>query len=148
MAEIHYTIRKGLYDRLVGASNTFRAAVLQTVATVAYYKLYSHIAPQNVTGSTALSLPFVTFHVLPIVPFRDSATKWYTATVQFSVAATTESECENVVGALVDRLEDSEASLSFTGATVIAINRQSQRSPELVEGVWNCSVDYSITLQQ
>jgi hypothetical protein len=148
MAEIHYTIRKGLYDRLTAATNTLRTAITQTVATVAYYKLYYHIAPQKVAGSTNLTLPYVTFQVLPIVQGRDSATKWYTAIVQFSVASETLGNCETVMGYLVDRLEDSEAGLSFTGATIIAIERQSQRSPELVEGVWNASVDYQITLQQ
>lgn len=147
MANIQNAVRQGIYNRLVGASNAFRTAVTQVVSTVSYYKLFYMEAPQYVTAEVLVTLPYVVMSILPILPDRDSASKWYSCTVQFNVAAASVSECETLTGLLTDRMEDCEAYLSLSGYSVVKIDRAPQVDLGPVDGVWNISVQYSLLFQ-
>jgi len=146
---ILYYIRKGFYDKLIpSGTNTFKTSVLQTVSGTSYYKLYHHLAPQVIPGTkTDVTLPYVVYDTLPITQERDSAVKWYRCMMQFVVAGSSQSEAEDVAGYLTDLLEDSEASLSFTGYTTLGIFREPMISQGFIEGVWNIVVQYSIIIQ-
>jgi hypothetical protein len=147
MANIQNAVRQGIYNRLVGASNAFRSAIAQVVSSTTYYKLFYGEAPQYIVNETLVTLPYVVLSILPIMPDRDSATKWYSCTVQFNVAAASVSECETLVGLLTDRMEDCEAYLTVSGYSVIRIDRAPQADLGPVDGVWNISVQYSLVFQ-
>jgi len=148
MANINYAIRKGFYDKLVpSGSTTLKTALKQTVSTVDYFKLYYHQAPQFVTGTTALTLPYVVLDILPIDPDRDSGTKLYRCTLQLLVSASTIGNCEDIAGYITDALEDSESTLTFTGYQTVEIRRQPQINLGFIEHVWNIAVQYSIIIQ-
>lgn len=145
MANINQIIRQGVYTRLTGETNTFRTAI---TLSGTYYKLFYHIAPQLFPGtSTNVTLPYVIFDFLPIVQSKDSGSKFYTLTIQFNIASDSQTECENIAGYLFDRLEDSEASLVFTGYENVIIKREPFIPPFLVDNVWNATAQYKLEIQ-
>lgn len=149
MANILTSLRTGITTRLIGAANTFRTAILQTVASMSYYKFYFHIAPQVIPGtSTALTLPYCVWDLLPMNQQRDSVNKFYDALMQFRVTASTSGDCETTMGYLTDRLEDCEASLSITGYSIIRITAYPLIAPAQLDNVWNGVVQYKLELQK
>jgi hypothetical protein len=138
MAEVHSSIRNGIESRLIGATNTFKTAVYKSVNKPG---LYYNIA------ATGESVPYVVMDILPINPSRDTGTKFYDAIVQFNVSHSTLSNCESVCGYLTDRLEDSEASLTFTGFSIRRIDRKPEIPLGITDNVWNIIIQYGINLE-
>jgi len=135
MANISNAIRVGIFSKLIpSSSNTFKTSITS--------RLYFHVAQQGA------SLPYVVYDLLPIGAERDSANKFYDFIVQFVVSSLTIGECETVAGYLVDQLEDSESSLSFTGYKTIRIEREPQVNLGQIDLVWNIAVSYRVQLQK
>jgi hypothetical protein len=146
MANILADIRKGFYDKLTTGTSSFKTAIKKTIATVDYYKLYYHLAPQVHPGTTtAVELPFVVFDILPVNEDEDSETKLHDCTVQFLVASLTVGECENIAGYITDLLEDT--TLTIGAYKFIEIRRQPLMPAAQNDGVWNSTVQYSIIIQ-
>ena len=145
---IQYVIRKGFFDKLIpSGTTTLKTALKQTVASTDYFKFYYGEAPQNVTGTTAIALPYVVMSLLPITQESDTATQWYQTLVQFNVAALDLVTAEDIAGYLCAALEDSESTLSISGYGVISIIRGPQIDMGKIEQVWNIVVQYSLTIQ-
>lgn len=149
MANILTSLRTGITTRLIGTSNTFRTSILQTIATAAYYKFYFHIAPQVIPGtSTAITLPYCVWDLLPMNNQRNTANKFYDVLMQFRVSSLNLGDCETVMGYLTDRLEDCETSLSITEYYILRITRYPLIVPSQLDNVWNGIVQYKLELQK
>ena len=149
MANILTTIRTGFYTYLLSGSSSFKTAITQTIDSTDYYNIYNHQAPSKVTGTiTSLVLPYVVFDILPISTSRDSASKMFDGICQFRIVASTIGAAETLAGYLIDLLEDSESSLSFTNYNLIKIEKEPVVPLGQSEGRWNIVVPYLITIGQ
>lgn len=147
MANLLTTIRTGFYSFLTTDSSNFKTGILQTVSSVAYYKLFNHIAPSKIAG-VDLTLPYVVFDLLPLTTNRDSASKYFEGSCQFRISANTIGEAETLSGYLIDVLEDSESSLTFTNYNLIRIDKEPIVSLGQIDGLYNIVVPYLITIGQ
>lgn len=149
MANMLTAIRTGFYSFITGNSTPLRTAITQTENGTDYYKLFSHLALQNLPGTTVeVNRPFIVFDLLPVSTDRDTASKNYECTAQFRVVANSQGACETLVGKLIDQLEDSEQSLSFVGYNLVMINKEPVISLGQIDRLWNVVVPYLITLEQ
>lgn len=148
MSNIDLDIRKGLYERLTAAANTFRTAIAQTVGATTFYKLFDEEAPQQFPGTTTdVKPPYVVMDILPITPARDSADTIETCSVAFNICSLTKIECGNIAGLLADRLDDCELSLSIGTFKVVRIQKEFQMRLPRLDLVYNIVVQYSLTIQ-
>ena len=146
MANILKDIRTGFYTTLTTGTTDFKTAIKKAIATVDYYRLYYHEAPQVYPGTTtAIEEPYVVFDILPVEQDRDTACKLYRTTVQFLVASLTVGECENIAGYITDLLETATP----TFGTYLLV--ETRREPQIFLGkqdvVYTCIVQYSIIIQ-
>lgn len=147
MANLLNAIRAGIYSKLSSDVGII-SAVTQVVGMTSHVKVYSPLAPAEVPGTTTrVTLPYVVFEILPVLQDRDSASKWYTFSVQVMVGTQTLAAGEDLIGKITTCLEDSESSLSITGYTVLSVMRESQQFVTFSESVWSCSIQYNITIQ-
>lgn len=148
--DINHDIRVGFISKLTGSSSPFRTAVAVTVAGVTYYRVYYDEVRQDYgdAAKTHITPPWVVMSILPITQSRDTAVKFYRCTVQLTVAALTQLECDSVAGKLCDLLEDSEASLSFEGYFTVEVNREAQTNMPKSDEVYSTVVQYSILIQR
>ena len=149
MANVNYDIRKGVLDKLLTGTTSFKTAISKTVGATTFYRLYYSEVPQVYQGtSTAATPPWVAFSILPIIPERDSATKWYQFTLQFNVSALTQTDCDSLAGYLTDLMEDSEASLTIGTYQTVSVLRAPQVNLPKVDNVYNIAVQYSVIIQK
>ena len=149
MANILTTIRDGIHSFLITGTNSFKTSITQTESSTDYYNLFYHQGEQVLPGTQVdVDFPYVVFDVLPLSTDRDSATKTYECIVQFNVAALTADNSEDVMGYLIDKLEDSESSLIFTNYNLIRIDKQPIVPLGKIDNVWNISIPYLITIEQ
>jgi hypothetical protein len=152
MANILTSLRNGIQTRMIGTDNTFRTSILQTVSTVSYYKLYFHIAPQQVPGTqTDVTLPYVVWDMLPINYDFDTVNEFNDITIQFRVSGLSSAgveAVETIMGLIHDRFKDCEADLSISGYKVVVIRTLPIFPPFLTDNVWNGVLQYSLQLQK
>jgi hypothetical protein len=145
-------IRSGITNRLTGAINTFRTAILQTVSTVTYYKLYFHKCPIQIPGtSTDITFPYCVWDMLPLNFTFDTVNEFPDLQLQFRVSGLESvglTAVENIMGYLDDRIKNSESNLSITGYKTIRISKYPMTVPFLVDNVWNGIVEYKLELQK
>jgi len=140
-------IQSGIYNRLVGDSNDFRTAI--TLSTGKYKMFYEFVEREYFPGTTTkVTLPLVVYSLSPINYSRDSASEFPITNINFNVAGNTSIEAQEVAGYLVDRLENSEDSLSFTGYSVVFIKKESIIPLGRIDQVWNVSVRFLLELQK
>lgn len=145
MSNLNTSIREGFYDKLLTGTNDFKTAI----TTANGSKLFYGEAPQMYPSTQInLDLPFVVFNTLPITSSRDSGDKFFEAVIQFNIAGTNLSECEDVSNKLTNELEDSEASLTFTSYDLIRIEEAPRIDQGNIDGVWNFTIQYTINLQE
>jgi Ni,Fe-hydrogenase I cytochrome b subunit len=127
-------LRSGIYSFLTTGTNTFKTAVGG--------KLYYHLTPQGITA------PWAVFDIITATETEDTAVKFITHLVQFTVIGISLSSVETLMTTLTDVFDDKENSLLVSGFSVIKINKDFQRPPEFGETLWSQIVQYSIELQK
>ena len=149
VANINNDIRTWFYNRLL-TGTTFKADISKVVGSTTVYRLYYYQAPQVFPGTTTpVEPPYVVMDILPISQDRDSASKFYSCTLQFLVSSIASiAECETIAGHITDLLEDCEASMSVGTYQVIKITREPQINLPQVDRVFNIAVQYSILIQK
>jgi hypothetical protein len=134
MANISDAIYDGFDVKLLGTTNTFKTAIGS--------RLY------RVKAVDSATFPYVVMRTMPIEPSRDSMNKYFDTTITFLIASSSLAEIQTIAGYLYDQLEDSEASLSFTGYRTIRIDRVLLMPEDYIEGVFNLTDQYKLMLQK
>lgn len=149
MANILTDIRTGFFTKLLTGTTSFKSAIDITVGLTTFYRLWYDEAPQVYAGTTThVEPPWVTFSILPVDEDRDSCSKFYSCTVQFTIAALSVGECETIAGYLTALLDDCEASLSIGAYRVLDVRRQSVSFQGKLDNVYSIIVQYSLLIER